>query len=154
MFDGADLSDAVLAHVRISTPAGADWASVDLAGADLTGATVPGAALLASLDRAVMEGATFVFDEGGEFTTSGLVGKSLVGVSFYGNSASPASLRGTDFTGATLKDVAFADIDLTGANLAAATFDPDYAVTFLSGVTCPDGAPPTDGLYDRESCRL
>ena len=154
VFDGADLSDAVLAHVRISTPAGADWASVDLAGADLTGATVPGAALLASLDRAVMEGATFVFDEGGEFTTSGLVGKSLVGVSFYGNSASPASLRGTDFTGATLKDVAFADIDLTGANLAAATFDPDYAVTFLSGVTCPDGAPPTDGLYDRESCRL
>jgi uncharacterized protein YjbI with pentapeptide repeats len=102
----------------------------------------------------VMDGATLRFDEGGEFTTGGLVGKSLVGVSFYGNSGSPASLRGTDFTGATLKNVAFASIDLTGANFAAAIFDPDYAVTFLSGVTCPDGAPPTEGVYDHESCRL
>jgi uncharacterized protein YjbI with pentapeptide repeats len=75
-------------------------------------------------------------------------------VSFYGNSGSPASLRGTDFTGATLKDVAFADIDLTGANFAAAIFDPGYALTFLSGVVCPDGAPPTEGVYDHESCRL
>lgn len=174
VLDGADLTGAVLAYAQISAVEGADWAAVglaradltearltgmdlaggDLSGAVLTGATVPGSVLLATLTDVVMEGATLRFDEGGEFTTSGLVGKSLVGVSFYGNNGSPASLRGTDFTGATLKNVAFADIDLTGANFAAAIFDPDYAVTFLSGVTCPDGAPPTEGVYDRESCRL
>ncbi|MGB8859470.1 MAG: pentapeptide repeat-containing protein [Ilumatobacteraceae bacterium] len=174
VLDGADLTGAVLAYAQVSTIAGADWSAVGLAGADLTGArltgmtlaggnlsgavltdaSVPGSVLLATLDGVVMEGATFRFDEGGEFTTTGLAGKSLAGVSFYGNSASPTSMRNTDFSGTTLKDVAFADIDLTGANFTAAIFDPGYSVTFLDGVTCPDGAPPTDGVFDRESCRL
>jgi hypothetical protein len=171
---GADLSGANLSNARISTVAGADWSTTVLAGADLTGArldgmslaganlsgailtgaTVPGSVVLAALDGAVLENATLRFDAGGQFTGGGLAGKSLVNVNFYGNSDAPATLQGVDFTGATLKNTTFASIDLTGSNLAAATFDPDYSVTFLSGVLCPDGAAPTEGVYGRESCRV
>lgn len=171
---GADLSGAALANAHISTVSGADWsttvlaradltgarldgmnlAGANLSGAILTGATVPGSVVMAALDGAVLENATLRFDTGGQFAAGSLAGKSLVNVNFYGDSGGPAALQGVDFTGATLKNTTFSDVNLTGSNLAAAIFDPDYSVTFLGGVICPDGAPPTEGVYDRESCRV
>jgi hypothetical protein len=148
---GADLSGVDFTGATLTN---ADLAGANLTGANLTGASLPGSVLLAKLDGVLLENATLHLEANGQYANGSLAGVSLSNVSFYGHGGAAANLQGTDFSGATLKNTVFSSIDLTGSNFATAIFDPNHGVIFLGDVTCPDGAPPTDGSFDHESCRI
>lgn len=171
-FTGANLSGANLAGTELFTEEGAVWGGVDLTGADLTKAYLSGMDLAGAnltnakvvdvyvpgtFVRATLTGATidnvvvnFTLDENAQ--NASLAGLVLHDVRFYG-AIGGSSMQGVDFSGVTFDDVSFADIDLTGANFATAIIA-EGGVVFSRGVICPDGAPATEGVYDRSACRV
>lgn len=170
--EDSTLSGAILRGAEVFTADGAQWGDVDLTGADLTnaylsgmnlaGATLTNATLSnayvpPSLLRADLTGAVFGdtvvnFLAGEDANNASAAGLVLTDVRFYG-AIGGSGMRAVDFSGATLDGVRFTDIDLTGAIFAGVIFGEGDA-TFGFGVICPDGAPPTEGVFDHTACRI
>lgn len=167
-----NLSGATLVGAELFTEDGAVWGGVDLTGADLTNAYlggmdltgailtnatvvntfVPGSFVGATLTGAIIDGAVINFTLQENAKAASLAGLTLHDVRFYGTTGG-SSMQSVDFSGASLDKVTFLSIDLTGANFAGVVIG-EGEIMFGSGTICPDGAPPTENVYDHTACRI
>lgn len=148
-WDGVDLTGANLTKAYFS---GMDLAGSNLTNATIVGSYVPPSLLRATLTGAVIDDSVVNFSLDDNANNASLTGLVLTEVRFYG-AIGGSGMKGADFSGATLDGVRFNDVDLTGANFAGVVFG-EGDVSFNNTVICPDGAPPTDGVYDHTACRI
>ncbi|MGB8862173.1 MAG: pentapeptide repeat-containing protein [Ilumatobacteraceae bacterium] len=170
--ESVDLGGATLDGIDFRA---ANLQSLDFTGASLVGARFTGAYVNSDFSGANLSGADLEAAYVNEtlFAAGSLTSAHLTGIIMYWASPTPVAvdLSGVDLTngsiagrgdgvlqltitaaaGANLTGFSFGAVDLSGSNLSGANLS---GVRFDSTVICPDGAPPTPGVYEAAACRL
>ncbi len=144
---GTDFSKANARGARF----GGDLTGADFSDADLTGASVVGSFGASMFRTAALAGITIRADDSAALSKADFSDLDLTAASFGSNVLEPGNFTGANFDGANLTNARFMDVDLTGATFAHANMTGLY---FLTGVICPNGKPPTAGVYGPAACGL
>lgn len=160
LFDGIDATEVDLSGANLTgaSMAEARFSLVDFTGADVTLANFGGSRVSLSLFDAVNLPAANLAEISTDYQTGdSLAGKVLAGLNLPGARFSvlfdedTLDMTGVDLSGSNLNNASFQGVNLTGANFSGVTAD---FIIWGDAVTCPDGAPPTEGEYSINDCRV